>query len=220
MNIQLHLNGSMVSAEAPADISLLHLLRDYLGITGPRKAAGSANAAPARCSWTAGWSTPAWRWPPRLTAATSSPSRASAERMAARTTSSRLSSTTARSNAATASPAWCWRAKRCWRKPRPTPRPDPRGDLGQPVPLHGLPADRGRHPGHGGQRGAARRQEWPMPEFQFIGKPAERVDALEKVLGHRQIHRRLPPAGDARGPRPAQRPCRTRASPGWMFPRR
>lgn len=37
MNITFHLNGRQVSVEAPADISLLTLLRDYLGLTGTKE---------------------------------------------------------------------------------------------------------------------------------------------------------------------------------------
>ncbi len=37
MRIQFTLNGSTASVEAPADISLLALLRDYLGLTGTKE---------------------------------------------------------------------------------------------------------------------------------------------------------------------------------------
>ncbi|HEX9115933.1 MAG TPA: (2Fe-2S)-binding protein [Anaerolineae bacterium] len=37
MKIEFTLNGSPVSVEAPADISLLHLLRDYLYLTGTKE---------------------------------------------------------------------------------------------------------------------------------------------------------------------------------------
>jgi carbon-monoxide dehydrogenase small subunit len=37
MNIAFTLNGQPVSVEAPADINLLHLLRDYLGLTGTKE---------------------------------------------------------------------------------------------------------------------------------------------------------------------------------------
>lgn len=40
MRIAFTLNGKPVSAEAPADISLLHLLRDYLGMTGAKEGCG------------------------------------------------------------------------------------------------------------------------------------------------------------------------------------
>lgn len=37
MNITLTLNGRTVSAEAPADMALLHFLRDVLGLTGTKE---------------------------------------------------------------------------------------------------------------------------------------------------------------------------------------
>jgi len=37
MNITLTLNGRTVSAEAPADMTLLHFLRDVLGLTGTKE---------------------------------------------------------------------------------------------------------------------------------------------------------------------------------------
>jgi len=37
---EIELNGQPVSVEAPADISLLHLLRDYLGLTGSKEGCG------------------------------------------------------------------------------------------------------------------------------------------------------------------------------------
>ncbi len=40
MKIGFQLNGSPVSIEAPADISLLHLLRDSLGFTGTKEGCG------------------------------------------------------------------------------------------------------------------------------------------------------------------------------------
>jgi aerobic carbon-monoxide dehydrogenase small subunit len=36
MNIAFNLNGAPVSVDAPADVSLLTVLRDYLGDTGPK----------------------------------------------------------------------------------------------------------------------------------------------------------------------------------------
>ncbi len=36
MKIAFRLNGSQIEVEAPASISLLHLLREYLGLTGPK----------------------------------------------------------------------------------------------------------------------------------------------------------------------------------------
>lgn len=36
MNITFNLNGAPVSVDAPSDVSLLTVLRDYLGITGPK----------------------------------------------------------------------------------------------------------------------------------------------------------------------------------------
>jgi aerobic carbon-monoxide dehydrogenase small subunit len=36
MNIAFNLNGAPVSVDAPADSSLLTVLRDYLGLTGPK----------------------------------------------------------------------------------------------------------------------------------------------------------------------------------------
>ena len=36
MKIAFSLNGSQVEVEAPANITLLHLLREYLGLTGPK----------------------------------------------------------------------------------------------------------------------------------------------------------------------------------------
>ena len=40
MKIQFTLNGRPVSVEAPAQISLLHLLRDYVGLTGTKEGCG------------------------------------------------------------------------------------------------------------------------------------------------------------------------------------
>lgn len=40
MKIAFTLNGQPVSVEAPADISLLHLLRDHLGLTGTKEGCG------------------------------------------------------------------------------------------------------------------------------------------------------------------------------------
>jgi carbon-monoxide dehydrogenase small subunit len=40
MKIAFTLNGNPVSVEAPADISLLHLLRDHLGLTGTKEGCG------------------------------------------------------------------------------------------------------------------------------------------------------------------------------------
>jgi aerobic carbon-monoxide dehydrogenase small subunit len=40
MRIELTLNGRPVSVDAPADISLLALLRDYLGLTGTKEGCG------------------------------------------------------------------------------------------------------------------------------------------------------------------------------------
>ncbi len=40
MKIEFTLNGSPVSVEAPADISLLHLLRDHLYLTGTKEGCG------------------------------------------------------------------------------------------------------------------------------------------------------------------------------------
>ena len=40
MKIQFTLNGQPVSVEAPAQISLLHLLRDYTGLTGTKEGCG------------------------------------------------------------------------------------------------------------------------------------------------------------------------------------
>ena len=40
MKIEFTLNGSPVSVEAPADISLLHLLRDHIGLTGTKEGCG------------------------------------------------------------------------------------------------------------------------------------------------------------------------------------
>jgi carbon-monoxide dehydrogenase small subunit len=36
MKIAFTLNGSLIEVEAPASISLLHLLREHLGLTGPK----------------------------------------------------------------------------------------------------------------------------------------------------------------------------------------
>jgi aerobic carbon-monoxide dehydrogenase small subunit len=40
VKIEFTLNGQPVSVEAPADISLLHLLRDYIGLTGTKEGCG------------------------------------------------------------------------------------------------------------------------------------------------------------------------------------
>lgn len=40
MKIQFTLNGQPVSVEAPAQISLLHLLRDHIGLTGTKEGCG------------------------------------------------------------------------------------------------------------------------------------------------------------------------------------
>ena len=36
MKIEFTLNGELVELEAPASVTLLHLLREYLGLTGPK----------------------------------------------------------------------------------------------------------------------------------------------------------------------------------------
>ena len=54
MKIGFTLNGAPVCVEAPGTVSLLTLLRDYCRLTGTKRAATSANAAPARCCWTTG----------------------------------------------------------------------------------------------------------------------------------------------------------------------
>jgi len=55
MRIEFMLNGTRVSVDAPADSTLLTVLRDQLNMTAPKKAAASANAAPAPCSSTGDW---------------------------------------------------------------------------------------------------------------------------------------------------------------------
>jgi aerobic-type carbon monoxide dehydrogenase small subunit (CoxS/CutS family) len=40
MKIEFTLNGQPIAVEAPADISLLHLLRDYAGLTGTKEGCG------------------------------------------------------------------------------------------------------------------------------------------------------------------------------------
>ena len=40
MKIEFTLNGHPVSVDAPADISLLHLLRDHVGLTGTKEGCG------------------------------------------------------------------------------------------------------------------------------------------------------------------------------------
>jgi carbon-monoxide dehydrogenase small subunit len=40
MNVELTVNGTKMTAEAPADISLLHFLRDYLHLTGTKEGCG------------------------------------------------------------------------------------------------------------------------------------------------------------------------------------
>jgi carbon-monoxide dehydrogenase small subunit len=40
MNLELTVNGRRVKAEAPADISLLHFLRDHLQLTGTKEGCG------------------------------------------------------------------------------------------------------------------------------------------------------------------------------------
>ena len=40
MKIEFSLNGHPISVEAPADISLLHLLRDTIGLTGTKEGCG------------------------------------------------------------------------------------------------------------------------------------------------------------------------------------
>jgi carbon-monoxide dehydrogenase small subunit len=40
MKIEFNLNGQSVAIEAPADISLLHLLRDHIGLTGTKEGCG------------------------------------------------------------------------------------------------------------------------------------------------------------------------------------
>ena len=40
MKIEFTLNGKPCSVEAPADINLLHLLRDYVGLTGTKEGCG------------------------------------------------------------------------------------------------------------------------------------------------------------------------------------
>lgn len=40
MKIEFTLNGHAASVEAPSDISLLHLLRDYVGLTGTKEGCG------------------------------------------------------------------------------------------------------------------------------------------------------------------------------------
>ena len=92
----------------------------------------------------------------------------------------------------------------------PDPRSDPRGAVGQPLPVHRLSADR-----RSGRSGGP-------PGMNIIGKPRRRVDARAKVTGQtrfaddvmlpRMVHREAAPlAGAARAHR-ARSTCRARCA--------
>ncbi|GCD37349.1 hypothetical protein OEIGOIKO_05139 [Streptomyces chrestomyceticus JCM 4735] len=85
--------------------SLLYVLRERLGLAGPRTAARRESAAPAPCRSTGGSSRRAWCPPRRRRAARSVRSRAS-RRTARPPTCSAPSPTPAPCSAASASPAW------------------------------------------------------------------------------------------------------------------
>ena len=63
--LTLNINGQQHTVTTDPDRPLLDVLREDLGLTGEDTAAASGNAAHARCSPTAGRSSPARRaWPP------------------------------------------------------------------------------------------------------------------------------------------------------------
>jgi len=50
--IQLSVNGKRVAIDADADMPLLWVLRDEIGLKAPNSVAASRIAVPARCIWT------------------------------------------------------------------------------------------------------------------------------------------------------------------------
>jgi len=63
ITVALIVNGIEAQLRVAPWTTLLDALRDHLNLTGTRRAAITANAAPVRCWWTGGASTPASRSP-------------------------------------------------------------------------------------------------------------------------------------------------------------
>ena len=106
-------NGSPADLPDDPRVSLLDFLREHCTSSAPRRDAIRAPAAPARCSWTASGSCPAWLWRSSTRAERSLRSRGSTP-TARCTRCSRHSSSMTASNAATARQvrsaprsAWC-----------------------------------------------------------------------------------------------------------------
>src|SRR2546428_12288091 len=68
------------------------------------------------------------------------------------------------------------------KRTKPKPREDQGSDLGQPVPLHGLPTDLRIDRGSG-ENNAGIRSMTAKSRFDVIGKPRRRVDGRAKVTG-------------------------------------
>ena len=91
----------------------------------------------------------------------------------------RPSSTTARCSAASAPRACCWPPRRSSdANPHPTRDEIREAHLRQPLPLHGLPEDRGRH------RSRVERSLPMSTDYAVIGKRLAGVDEKDKVLGN------------------------------------
>lgn len=56
MKLQFTLNGKEIEAEAPADVSLLSVLCDRLGLTGAKEGCGVGECGACSVLWMENWS--------------------------------------------------------------------------------------------------------------------------------------------------------------------
>ena len=176
--MRLLVNGRTHEVDVEPEMPLLWVLRDELGITGPKYGCGMAlcgactvhvdGVAVRSCSRRSVTSR-----------AKSRPSRAWARQRRC-TRCRRPGSSTRWRNAATASPGRSWRRRPCWPpRPNPTDERDRPGHVGQPVPLRHLSA----HPaGSEDRRAPSSREALNMAS---IGKIARRT-FLDRRRGNRR----------------------------------
>jgi len=50
-SLNLHVNGAVHAVEAPANATLLDVLRERLHLTGSKKGCDHGQCGPARCTW-------------------------------------------------------------------------------------------------------------------------------------------------------------------------
>ena len=160
----LTVNGKARTVNADADTPLLYVLRDNLGLNGPKFGCGLAQCG-ACTVHVDGQATRSCVLPvARRSRARRSPrSRAWAPRQS-RIRCSRRSSTSRRCNAATASTAWSWRRRRCSPTNKsPSEAQITRGARRKPVPLRHASAHRARR--------AARRELTPEERHAMQTRP-------------------------------------------------